>query len=101
MEGLKKDKKETRDGIRVSYPNGKPPEVFIPVGGFPLAHATEWISDCKNNYAGIRWAKMWTEHVKAQAYDMLVAGIEPAVSEETAKNEEKEEPDNLGLMNGG
>lgn len=60
----------------------------IIANGFPKKLFDIWCVDCMNQYNDIRWAKIWTDHVKAQAYDTLIG---PDVENEPEVEEKKQE----------
>ena len=70
----------------------------IPVSGFPVNLWDIWDRDCIKNYQDIRWIKVWSDHLKAQSYDLIVKSKVMIVrdSQEEPTTEEKEE---LGLLN--
>ena len=70
----------------------------IPVSGFPVDLWDIWNRDCKKKYQDIRWIKVWSDHLKAQSFDLLVKSKVMIVkdSEQEPTTEEKEE---LGLLN--
>ncbi len=72
--------------------------VSIPMSGFPIDLWQIWNKQCESNYQGIRWVKAWTDHLKAQSFDLIVKSKVMIVKEnqEEATKEEKEE---LGLLN--
>lgn len=76
------------------------------VGGFPLRYWEEWEEDCKENYRGRYWMKIWADHQSSQNIQFFkivldeindikkrVAELESQPKEE-AKTEE--EPRTLG-----
>ncbi len=72
--------------------------VSIPMSGFPLDLWQVWNKQCERDYQGIRWIKAWTDHIKAQSYDVLVKSkvmiIEKGIEEVPEKEQEE-----LGLLN--
>ena len=54
------------------------------IGNFPQHLGREWESDCKARFKGVRWAKAYADHCKAQLYDCNMA----LMSEEVAKPQE-------------
>lgn len=73
--------------------------VSIPMSGFPLIQWQIWNKQCERDYQGIRWVKAWTDHLKAQSFDLIVKSKVMVVkdSQEEPSKEEKEE---LGLLKG-
>ena len=68
------------------------------IGNFPQHLGREWEADCKARFKGVRWAKAYADHCKAQLYDcnMLLMsepqGAEaPQVKVEVKESEEKSE----------
>lgn len=41
-------------------------------GKFPIKLWEQWKENCKANFNDIYWNKIWTDHLKAQAYDNLM-----------------------------
>ena len=74
----------------------------IPVSGFPMDLWEIWNRQCKKQYQSIRWVKIWSDHLKSQAYDLLVKSefqvIEKQVVQEEEEPKENEEQ-GLGLLN--
>ena len=72
--------------------------VSIPMSGFPIDLWQIWNKQCEGSYQGIRWVKAWTDHLKAQSYDLIIKSKVMIVrdSEQEPTKEEKEE---LGLLN--
>ena len=40
-------------------------------GNFPVKLWQEWKKQCKEQFNDIYWHKIWTDHIKAQAYDKI------------------------------
>ena len=40
-------------------------------GNFPIKQWEEWKKDCKGNFNEVYWSKVWTDHLKAKAYDEM------------------------------
>lgn len=59
----KEEKAEKVDGCTIVFPEGKSAVVHMPVGGIPYNIWKEWEDDCKKNYSGVRWAKLWNDHL--------------------------------------
>jgi len=76
----------------LSHPNTVYKTVTFVQSGFPEELFLQWKEQCKGQFNDIYWAKMWNDHLKAQAYDMIVAGGVQYQSEKnsTADKEEKE-----------
>ena len=77
--------------------------VSIPVSGFPTDLWNIWDKQCQKHYHNIRWAKVWSDHLKAQSYDLLVKSefqvIEKEVVQEEGEAKEEKEEEGLGLLN--
>lgn len=67
----KEEKKKGR-GIRIQYKEDGIPYASMIVGDIPIKRLEEWEKDCKQNYSGCRWAKMMSDHQKAQTVDLLI-----------------------------
>ncbi len=74
----------------------KPTEVkkyhTLIASGFPHKLFDTWKEDSKRQYNDIYWAKIWSDHLKAQAYDNLMNSVaeqeeEAPVQEENDKEE--------------
>ena len=64
--------------------------VVLIVGDFPLTKFYSWEKDCKINFSGCRWAKMMSDHDKANSFDLLVQNkfeIQQSVEEETPQEQ--------------
>lgn len=44
----------------------------IPMSRVPVKQWDDWNEPCKSFYGGNRWQKVWSDHEKAKAYDLLV-----------------------------
>lgn len=55
----------------ISHPTSVNSTMDIIARGFPGELFSQWREDCKLIYNDIYWAKMWSDHLKAQAYDNL------------------------------
>ncbi len=87
-----------REGITITHPEGKAPKVGIIVGSFPFTLWKEWDNDCKANYGDCRWAKMWSDHLRA---NMKIEEIRKEILQEEPEERVEEEKDDLGLLNPG
>lgn len=71
----------------ISHPTTVTETVNIFVNGFPKGSFDIWRKQCKELYNDIYFVKMWSDHLKAQAYDVLINSavqqvVEPPVVEE-------------------
>lgn len=76
---------------------GKPSH-SVAVSGFPKDLWEIWNRSCKKKYQDIRWIKMWSDHLKAQSYDLLIKSQFQVIEKTVEQTEEKEENE-LGLLN--
>ena len=67
-------------------------------GGFPAKLFDQWLEDCNLFYGDIRWAKVWSDHLKAQAYDLL---INSSVQKSEPVENEKDENENIPVTGDG
>ena len=87
----------------ISHPSSTYETVSFIVNGVPPALFEEWRKECREFFNDIYWAKMWTDHVKARAYDVLVSS---AVSKQQEHENEKQENEEVftfgdgGIENG-
>ncbi len=72
--------------------------VSVPVSGFPKDLWENWNRQCKKEYHSIRWVKIWSDHLKAQSYDLLVKS-DFHVIEKSVEQVEPKEKEELGLLN--
>ena len=63
----KEELKEVKGEKGVYHNSNK--EFGIFAGGFPKKQGEEWLVDCRTNYGDKRWLKMYSDHLKAKAYD--------------------------------
>ena len=45
--------------------------VALTAGAFPLDLFKEWDADCKEKFGGLRWMKIWNDHIAAQSVDIF------------------------------
>lgn len=76
----------------ISHPTTVYKTVTFVGSGFPEELFLQWKEVCQKQFNDIYWAKIWNDHVKAQAYDNIVAGGVQYVKEtnSTADEETKE-----------
>ena len=66
--------------------------------GFPKSLFKQWRKKCKEDFNDIYYLKMWTDHLKAEAYDKIIASaIEvvqqpPVQADESKQENESQEP---------
>ena len=65
------DRIEKETGV-LSTPTEEKEYVSLVSNGFPMQLYLEWKAHCKAIYNDIYWAKIWSDHLKAQAYDLLI-----------------------------
>ena len=75
------------------------------VGGFPLRYWEEWEADCKENYKGRYWLKIWADHQSSQNIQFFkivldeINDIKRRLAEmENKPKEEKKEDDDIKLL---
>jgi len=99
---MKEKKKSNREEIYriidektkvISHPTTVYKTVTFVENGFPEESFLIWKEDCKK-FNDIYWVKIWNDHVKAQAYDLIVAGgIQYVKEQNSTADEEKKEDD--------
>lgn len=98
-----KDKMDKRLGVLITYTDKGTGLVSMPVGSFPLKLWQEWEQDCKENFNGIRWMKIWNDHLKAKnnnlEFEVELYKVE--MEKQKEKVEEEAEGNPLGLLNPG
>jgi len=45
--------------------------IGVTASGFPFPLFKQWEEDCKKRFNNLRWAKMWSDHLEAQAMRVL------------------------------
>ncbi len=80
----------------ISHPTTVHQTVDFLICGAPKGIFDQWREDCIQKYNDIYWAKIWTDHIKAQAYDNLVNS-----SVEQAEPEQEDENENIPLTGDG
>lgn len=66
-------------------------KIAVLAGDFPYNQAVEWLDDCNGSFDRLRWLKMWTDHLKAKAYDNQVIEMQQPQEQEKPKEESKTE----------
>jgi len=87
---------DVKNGVTLNWDNNGNMFVIMPVNSIPKKQFDDWMKDCKLNYSGKRWDKIIADHIKAKAYDSLLA----TMPEEQDMPEEKN-INPMGLLNGG
>lgn len=95
MTEKKEEKKGT--GVFFKYRKDGTPYAVVIAGDFPISKCEEWERDCKNNFSGCRWAKMMSDHSKAEAFDLLV---KEKFKNQILEQQEEEPPEETILMGG-
>lgn len=62
-------------------------------GSFPAKQAEEWERDCKDNFNGCRWLKMWSDHLLAK---VATKEIELGEAQQKSEVEETDEVPTIG-----
>ncbi len=75
----------------------------VSVNGFPKDLWKIWNKSCGDCFQDIRWVKIWSDHLKAQAFDLLEKSQYLVIEKEEPKEEVVEEVvgenNGLGLLN--
>ena len=74
----------------------------ISINGFPKDLWKVWDKACENSFQDIRWVKIWSDHLKAQAFDLLEKSQYLVIEKSLAQEQEEEvveKGDGLGLLN--
>ena len=92
----KKSIYDPKNGVTMYWDNSGNALIAMPVNNIPRKQFENWITQCKYDYSGKRWDMIMAEHLKAQAYDSLMASV--------PREEREEEPEDkninpLGLLN--
>lgn len=91
---------DKKTGAIIRYNDKGNAFVSMPVGNIPLKLWQEWESDCKVNFSGNRWAKIYHDHLKVREFDLMTEV--QMLREEIDKARTEEVEDNpLGLLNNG
>ena len=85
------DKIEEKTGV-LSTPTEVKKYVSLISNGFPMQLYLEWKEHCRLIYNDIHWVKIWSDHLKAQAYDNLINGAVQRAEPEEKKKENEEIP---------
>ena len=76
----------------ISHPTSVYSTFSIWVNGIPKGLFSTWREDCKKIYNDIYWAKIWSDHLKAQAYDVLInSSVQQAEPEKVSAETEPDE----------
>ncbi len=84
-------KKKMKESVKGFYDSGDKNVIGLFAGGFPKKLALEWEQDCIDKFNGMRWAKMWSDHLVSrtlQEKTMIIAQPEPKQKQENVENEE-------------
>ena len=86
----------------LSHPNTVYKTVTIICNGFPEKLFEEWKEQCKEQFNDMYWAKIWNDHLKAQAYNTIIAGGVQYVQQEqnNTADEHKKENDSEPVVFG-
>lgn len=103
----KEDKKkktvreEWKDGVKYTWDAKGMCFASIHVGNAPSVAWEEWNGKCKEWFSGQRWQFIYSDYLKARAYETLVETLnkEDSTTEEPAR-EEKQKGNDLELLNG-
>lgn len=91
------DRIDKKTGV-LSNPNKI--DVSVPVSRFPIHLWHEWNKECISKYGGVRWQKVWTDHLKAQSYDQLINQAVQMVKEPEEQQEKEEKKEDVPLTFG-
>ena len=72
--------------------------ISVPASGFPKRFWIEWEKDCKDNFNGCRWMKMWNDHLIVMQFKMQEMIDE---LQSNHKNEAEERKEELKMFGGG
>jgi len=67
------EKTKKMDGYTVRWTRKGYKVVDMPVGNFPFNLFEQWKKDCKENFADVRWMKIWHDHELAQFLKSFIA----------------------------
>ena len=81
----------------ISHPTSVHETVDFIARGFPKNSFLIWKEDCIKMYNDIYWAKVWSDHLKAQAYDLLISSS----IQKAEPDEEQDENENISLIGDG
>jgi len=80
----------------------KPTEVkefhTLIASGFVKSLWIEWKEHCKENYNDVYWIKVWSDHLKAQAYDAIVNQAVEVAQDNTESVKEIVEENDIPLI---
>ena len=63
------------NGVTWTWDNNNNCFVKFPVNNVPKQCWVDWNNDCVKQFSGQRWVMIWSDHLKAKAYDNLVSMI--------------------------
>jgi hypothetical protein len=101
MEAKKSNKEKVYERIDektqvISRPTTVHRTVTFVENGFPEELFNQWRKHCKAQFNDIYWTKIWSDHLKAQAYDLIIAGgvqyVNSAEQTPDVKETESSEP---------
>lgn len=98
MEKKKEEKKaefDKKNGVTLTWDNAGNCFVSMGVTSIPKKQFEDWMRKCKSDFSGKRWDMIFSDHLKANAYELMMV----SQAEIPEDNEENINP--LGLMNGG
>jgi len=84
------DEIEKKTGV-ISTPTEVHEYHTLIANGFILELWKEWKQQCKEQFNDIHWVKIWNDHLKAQAYDLIATGHAKFAIEQMQQPEEDKE----------
>lgn len=93
------DNIDKKTGVIIRYDDNGFAWISMPVGRVPYKQWLEWEQQCKSEYNGNRWLKIWTDHNRIKNFD-LQAELE-YYKQQLNSNQTEEDTNPLGLLNGG
>ena len=79
----------------ISHPTSVYETVDIGVSGFPRQLFIEWQKDVAARFNDIRHLKIWNDHIKAKAYDAMIAVMEAKVEKVPESQAQETEEESL------
>ena len=93
------DELEEKTGV-LSTPTSVKEFNSLVITGFPSKLFDQWKESCREMYNDTHWLKVWDDHRKAQAYDLLVSSsVQQA--EAAPEPEEIDENENIPMIGDG